>query len=379
MINILHSIDTIGPGGAEKVFLTLAKALEERRTYRNFVVIPGKGWVYDELKGIGLEPILLNARGSFNIKYLYALIRIVKKLRINVIQSHLLGSNVYCSLAGKICGIPVISTFHGFVDAESNDKLLINKLRIVNWGSAWVVFVSNHLKSYFDTHFRFNDKKVKVIYNGIELHLKERKKRDSIRKLLGLRNDDILIGSIGNIREAKGYNYLLEAAARVVKSRPECKFVIVGEGSGKLYDDLLAIKKRMHLEDNLFFVGFRQDINEILDGLDIFVLSSISEGFSISTIEAMASGIPVICTRSGGPEEIVSPGKDGLLVEPKDPEALAEKILILLRNKTLAEEMGKAGRRHVLENFTVETMIEKYQGLYERNFIGNSYQKNWGN
>src|SRR5690606_4102639 len=109
-----------------------------------------------------------------------------------------------------------------------------------------------------------------------------------IRKELGLGRDHVLIGSIGNIRPAKGYDHLLRAASLIAKHHPECRFVIAGQGSGALYEGLLRLRKELGLEDKVHFIGFRDNIHDILSDLDIFVLPSTSEGFSIVTLEAIA-------------------------------------------------------------------------------------------
>ena len=123
MKTILHTIDTTGPGGAETIFIDLATRLSGNK-YRSVVVIRGKGWVYDELCRRGVKPILLNAKGSFNLRYLFGLWRIVQSEGVDLIQSHLLGTNVYCSLVGLLTGKPVITTFHGAVDISEKERFL---------------------------------------------------------------------------------------------------------------------------------------------------------------------------------------------------------------------------------------------------------------
>ena len=119
---ILHTIDTTGPGGAETVFIDLVTRLP-KDIYRSVVVVRGKGWVYEELGRRGVIPILLDSKGSFNLRYLWQLRTIIKREGVDLIQSHLLGTSVYCSLVGLMTGKPVISTFHGSVDIGENERL----------------------------------------------------------------------------------------------------------------------------------------------------------------------------------------------------------------------------------------------------------------
>lgn len=362
MINILHTIDTTGPGGAESVFLQLIHGLDKER-FRSFAAIPGKGWVYDRLVEGGLTPMFINASGSFSVRYLLQLIDIIRRHDIDIIQSHLFGSNVYCSLAGMICRRPVVSTFHGFVDAEKRDRFLKIKFSFINRGSKKIVFVSEQLRKHYLGMHGLNEGKAVTIHNGVDLAAYSRSGRGEIRKELGLGRDHVLIGSIGNIRPAKGYDHLLRAASLIAKHHPECRFVIAGQGSGALYEGLLRLKKELGLDDKVHFIGFRDNIHDILSDLDIFVLPSTSEGFSIVTLEAIASRVPVIVTKSGGPEEIVD-NESGILVSPGDEQELAKAISSLVLDKSLGDTYVGNAYDNVLEKFSLQSMINQYVQLY---------------
>lgn len=362
MINILHTIDTTGPGGAETVFLNLVSGLDRKR-FNPIVAIPGQGWVNDELVRNGIKPIFISSKGSFSVRYLLQLIDIVRKHKIDIIQSHLIGSNVYCSIAGILCGVPVISTIHGFVDTDKHDR--ISKLRFffMNHGSKRIVFVSNQLKDHFIKEYNIRSEKAVTIYNGIDLEVYRDHRSISIRKELGLDSRHILIGSIGNIREAKGYDYLLQAADVVIRTHPECRFVIAGEGSGPLYNKLLTLNQSLGLEEKVFFLGFRKDVSEILNNFDIFVLSSTSEGFSIVTLEAMACRIPVVVTRCGGPQEIVDDRYE-LTAPPADSDALAGVIMKAIEDKIMLDMCVDNSYEIVSKRFSKHAMLKEYEKSY---------------
>jgi glycosyltransferase involved in cell wall biosynthesis len=362
VINILHTIDTTGPGGAETVFLNIINGLDTSK-FQSTVAICGKGWVNDQLVKDGWRPLFLSAEGSFNIRYILQLISIIRKKKIDIIHSHLIGSNVYCSLAGWICGVPVISTFHGFVDTASTDSLLKLRFILINRGSDKIVFVSQQLKNHFINNYRINSDKCLTIYNGIDLERFQLCNSDRIRHELGLNQHHILIGSIGNIRPAKGYDHLLRAAAKIVALHPECRFIIAGEGSDALFADLLSLKSLLGLDEKVFFLGFRSDVAEILNSLDIFVLPSTSEGFSIATIEAMACHKPVIVTKSGGPEEIVN-DKNGIMVHPGQVDELAKAVITLIKNDGVSDEYIQNAYDTVWDKFSKQRMIDEYMRLY---------------
>lgn len=363
MIRVLHTIDTTGPGGAETVFINLIKGLDQKR-FQSIAVIWGPGWVCDTLQKNGIEPIFVPSKGSFNTQYLLALIRIIRQHKINIIQSHLLGSNLYSSLAGLICRVPVISTFHGFVDTADKERLMGLKSRFINLGSGRIVFVSDRLLDHYVHRLGFSAQKSVTIHNGVDTSVFFPKKDDSIRVELGIGPEHVLIGAIGNIRPAKGYDVFLKSARRIHDMNPNCRFLLAGQGSGRLYDKLLNLRKELNLEDVFFFAGFRADVSKVLNNLDIFVLPSVSEGFSISTIEAMACGVPVVVTRSGGPEEIVTEDTNGLLV-PCDPELIAGAAGRLLNNLDLKQKIIDNASKKLNDKFSLGSMTQSYQALYD--------------
>lgn len=363
MIRILHTIDTTGPGGAETVFVNLIKGLDRTR-FQPTVVIGGPGWVCDELRKGGIEPIFIDAKGTFNIAYLLGLVKIIRKNRIDIIQSHLLGANLYSSMAGLISGVPVVSTFHGFVDVKARERFSKLKSRIINLGSKIIVFVSDGLRKYYVEQKGISAGKSVVIYNGVDTSIFRPERDDSVRKKLGLGPENILVGAVGNIRPAKGYDYLLRAARLVVDRCPAFRFVVAGEGTGLLYDDLLALRKCLGLESHFFFLGFVADASRFMNNLDVFVLPSVSEGFSISTVEAMACGIPVIATRSGGPQEIISSGIDGILVDVCSINKLYESIVMLRENQDLSITLIKNGIKACNNKFSHTCTLEEYEQLY---------------
>lgn len=257
MLNILHSIDTPGPGGAETVYVDIVTGLDRNR-FKSFPVIPEKGWIYEKLVAQGFEPFIIDSKGSFNFGYLWELIKVIRKQNIDLIHSHLFGSNVYCSLAGLFTSTPVISTFHGFVDAGGTGKAMRWKVAVINKGSKKIVFVSHQLKKYFIEDCGIVQARAEVIYNGIDTNKFKPGKNNALRDKLGLSSDAILVGSIGNIRPAKGYDILLHAAAEVKKHRGDVKFVIAGQGSGELYRGLLALRENLNLQDTVFFLVSRR-------------------------------------------------------------------------------------------------------------------------
>lgn len=365
MKTVLHTIDTTGPGGAETVFVNLAAKIDRQR-FRSVVAINGPGWVHDELQRRGLNPILLTAgkNTSFDFRYLRQLIDIVRRERVDLIHSHLFGANVYSSLVGLLCGVPVVSTFHGAVDVGGRNRLRGLKFALINAGSRKIVFVSDHLRRQLLAGTRLAPARAARIYNGIDLahHAPARDAR--LRRELGLDDEDVLTGAIGNLRPAKGYDVLLHAAALLAAKDRRFKIIIAGHGAGRLQERLLELRAQLGLEAQVFFLGFRADVAALLRNLDIFVLSSTTEGLSISTIEAMACGLPVVVTRSGGPEEIVRHEDNGLLVDVGSPDQIAAAIERIAGDAALRQLLSANASRAAVR-FGETAMIADYEALYD--------------
>lgn len=365
MKTILHTIDTNEPGGAETVFIDLVSRLPKDQ-YRPIVVICGKGWIYDQLRRRGIEPILLNTRGSFNWRYLKGLITLIRREKVDLIQSHLLGSNVYCSIAGVLTRKPVVATFHGSVDVDKNERMLGLKVGAVNFGAKCIIAVSDSLRKSIINREKFDVDKTQVIYNGIVTSDFGRRPSSLLREKFGWSENDVIIGSIGNIHPAKGYDVLLKAAAVLKDAGASYRFVIAGNERSGLYEELLKLRTELGLDNVVQFLGFYDDPAGFMSNIDMFLLPSISEGFSIATIEAMAASIPVIATKSGGPEEIITHGVNGWMIEPGSPEEIVSAIEKLAYEPALCEELAKKGREHVVQRFDMDAMLNSYEKVYRK-------------
>ena len=365
MKTILHTIDTTGPGGAETVFIDLATRLPKDK-YRAVVVIRGKGWVYEELCRRGIKPILLDAKGSFNFRYLAGLRKIIRDESVDLIQSHLLGTNVYCSLVGLLTGKPVIATFHGVVDIGENERLKGLKFAALNAGARRIVAVTDSLLEDIMARTTLKKNKTTVIYNGIDTAAFIRTRSNSLREKYGWHEDDIIIGSLGNIRPAKGYDILLQAAALLKNSSQTYRFVIAGQGKGKLFDSLLALRKELGLEDKVIFHGFTDDAADFLASVDFFLSSSISEGLPLSAIQAMVAKLPMIATRCGGYEGLITDRENGVLTEVGSPAAIAESIEMLAADSALQSKLGANAKEYAIETYDIKVMLNAYSQEYER-------------
>jgi len=363
LIKVLHVIDTAGPGGAETVFLQTATRLDPAR-FQPAAVIGGAGWLAMQLQESGLPPHIVPAKGSFNIRYLSRLLRLARKHRSDVIVAHLYGSSVYASLVGALLSIPVISVLHGQSDVPDAERFSSTKAAIVRSGSRKVVFVSERLREHLQPRLRLTAGHCVVIANGVDTESFRPCREGSLRAELGLTDDTPLIGAIGNVRAPKAYDVLLRAARILLDRSLRFHMVIAGDCANALGRQLQQLSRDLGIERNVSFLGLRPDVSRILNNLDVFVLSSGTEGFSIACIEAMACGVPVVATRSGGPEQILE-GEAGLLVPTADPTALALAMAEVLTSRELSAELTTKALRRVQERYSLTTMLSRYEALLE--------------
>lgn len=364
MKRILHLIDTGGPGGAETVYIDLIRGLNSQR-WKSIPMLPNRDWMYEQLNGNTPAPILLASKRSFDLPYLFRLVRAIKRYDIDILHAHLLGPSVYGGLASVLCGIPLISTLHGKSDLAPGESFIDLKIRIINRASAQVVFVSESLRRYFLSATRLLEAGTAVIPNGIDPTAFRPRRDHTLRAELGIGNHAFLVGAVGNLRPAKDYFTFLHAAARLKKKRRGYKFVIVGQGDERLSSELSDLRRKLGLETDVHFTGFRNDVHRIMNNLDVYLLTSRSEGFSLSTIQALACATPVVATKCGGPEEIITDNENGLLVDVQSPPRIAEAVEKLRLDRALRERLGRAGQSHVNGNFSVQAQVRAYERLYE--------------
>jgi len=206
---------------------------------------------------------------------------------------------------------------------------------------------------------------IKVVPSGIDYTpFEEAASSDYLRRELSLTQEDFLVGIVAHLADHKGHKYLIEASRILRDKAPRIKIIIVGDGPLQL--KLNRQVKEIQVEDMVFFLGFREDIPQILASLDLFVLSSKLEGMGTSIMDAMACRLPVVATEVGGIPEVVVNEQTGLLVPPKKPAALAAAIMRIYENRELAEQLGSRGYEVVHSKFSAAAMAAKIIAIYER-------------
>jgi glycosyltransferase involved in cell wall biosynthesis len=374
MKNILYVFDNLEFGGGERVFAQLINRLSDKR-YKIMVACFQTGAFIEKIEGSGAQIQPVDMRNRFNFGVILQLSNLIKKERVDIVHSQGARADFFARMAAKLAGAPiVISTVpmpvEGF-DVHPMKKFIYIVLN--RFSERFVdrfIVVSEALKKVMIERHKIDPQKVVKIYNGIEVdeyHIDDDEEvmygKLSLREELGLKNEIPVIGAIGRLVWQKGFEYFIEAIPEVLKEFKGARFLLVGEG--ELKDELKVKSKKLKFEDKIFFVGFRNDIKEILQSIDVLVMPSLLEGLPMILLEAMAMEKPIVATEIEGIKEVLDNGKTGSLVPPKDSKVLAGAIIKMITHKENALNMGLAARKVVTERFGVDVMVEKHKEVYE--------------
>jgi glycosyltransferase involved in cell wall biosynthesis len=370
--NILLIIDGLEYGGGERVFLQLAAGLRDR--YQVFVASMSGGIFEYELKQLGIKFYPVNMSRRLSLKPIRQIKEIIRNNKIDLLHSQGPRADFFARIAGRIAGVPhilctVAMPVEGFDVGLLQKKIYRFIDQLTERYVERFIVVSDSLRQMLMERRGISAHQVVRVYNGIELseyrpNGKEvRSQKSEVRREFGLSTDAPVIGAIGRMVWQKGFEYLIECVPEIVKTYPDAKILIVGDGP--LRERLEALSEELRVRDNLIFTGFRSDIQDILSAIDILVVPSLLEGFPMVTLEAMAMAKPIVATNIDGITEQITDGVNGILVPPKDPSALAKAIIKVINDKELARSMGLAARKKVKQEFSVEKMVAETEKVYQ--------------
>lgn len=365
-INLVHLVERLEIGGGlETAVATMVKGLDHTKYCKKVWCLAAGGTVAKEIENTGIEVEILNLRTYHNP---LNIIRLARRLRGNsthILHAHSYFSGTFGRLAGIIAGVPVmilhIQTSH---QNRRNRHLIID--RLLSRFTARIIACSESALSYLTDFEGINKQKVITVHNAVDLKRFDTVNKadvENLRRELGIDISTKIVCTVARLEPVKGLEYLLKAAAIVVNHIHDVKFVFVGRGP--LENELKKQTEQLGLAEEVIFTGIRKDVPVLLSACDVFVLPSPErEGLPNVIPEAEACSKPVIATNIGGIPESVIDGVTGFLVPPKDPQALADKILLLLGDLSLAKQMGKMGKDLCLRRFSAEAMIRKLDKLY---------------
>ncbi len=359
-LNILYMLPELTVGGVETHVTALSAGI--RRLGHNVTVISNGGPLVPRLESQNVEHITLpiHRKSAITINEMAGRVRqLVRERNIQVVHAHSRVPAWITYFALRNMKVAFITSAHGQYAAHIGSKVMTFGDRII--------CVSKGIMDHMEKRLHADPAKMVVIYNGInmaevDLALSKSRPRKEIRDELGLPRDATVAGSIGRLTTTKGPQYFIDAFHRLKERRPDMKAVLVGDGP--IRKDLEERVAELGLEGEVLFTGVRTDIFDILKALDIYVVSSIYEGFPMGCLEAMASRVPIVATCVGGIPEMIEHGRTALLAEPRDPDGLATQMEVLAGSETMRARLTDAGFEDVSRKFSEEKMIRDVLGVY---------------
>jgi glycosyltransferase involved in cell wall biosynthesis len=369
MPRILHIINKLDIGGAEVMILDILK-YANRDEFDYHILLPyGKGELDNRAESYDINLHYLDGdKSSGKMKLLRQGVDKIRELKPDLIHTHTRFSDLIGLYGGKRAGVKTrIITIHAagfyFLDSMPLHEGLIEYF-VVRYASHFVV-ISKGVGEYIQKFGNVNPNFITLIYNGID---PERvcpeiiNNRDAVRRNLGISEDEFVIVSMGRLIHEKGFDILLDEFKTYRNKTGNGKLIIIGYGkeSGKLKEKA----SELNVAEHVIFTGKIDNPSELMRASDCFVLASRKEGFGITILEAMANGIPVIASDTGGIPEIINDGENGILVDVKKKSSISKAIESIQSDKEMVEKFIGAGKTTALEKFHVKHTSARYEDLY---------------
>ncbi|MFL6275188.1 MAG: glycosyltransferase family 4 protein [Blastocatellia bacterium] len=293
-----------------------------------------------------------------------------RKCAFHVVHTHSSKAGILGRFAARLAGIPtILHTPHAFAFQDKSNRLagslfLLAERLARQWTTA-LICVSEGERGIAIRSRVVAAANALVIHNSIDLERADGASRRvaEARVIAGCSEEEIVVGTVANLRPQKGLHYFINAARRVLSKRQDVKFVIVGHGS--LHQQLNELIVSSHLQERMKIISGETDTWPYYALIDVFVLTSLWEGLPYVMLEAMAMGKPVVASDISGCRDVVIDGKTGLLVQPRDEQAIASAILTLIENPDMRRRMGTLGRRVVEQKYRIQQKIKELEAAYE--------------
>ena len=383
-LHVLHFIEALGPGGAERLLYTNLKHFDASRVRSSvFTVYPRATHWLEPIRELEVPVYSLNCDGMRDIPV--AIRQLVKWLRANrpdVIHSHLWTANVIARVAGRVTGIPVVSSVHNpeyekAARADGGNIRLTTRMFVkamdrwtARFGASRLIAVSDYVRQSTRRHLKFSFDHIDLLYNPIDTDSfigHSQKTRAEVLSECHLPPDSIMLLNVARLSPQKGLIHALRALPRILEKYPNVHLVSVGATTDPRWAGQLAAEATLAgVAEHFHVMGARRDVPDFLRACDLFVFPSLYEGLGIALIEAMAAGCSCVATAAGPIPEFVQHNQNGFLVPPADPIALADGICELLADPARRNVLSVNAKDATLERFQPKEGAERLMKIYEK-------------
>lgn len=350
-LRVCHVSMTLLTGGLERLLVEFGRHRNAEKFDCEFLALDGLGTPADDLREMGFEVASVAAESPGKLARLQNLMQRFRDGQFDIVHTHNTLPQFYGSLAAHLAGVPVVvNSQHGRGCGKSWKAR--QQFRLANRWSDRVIGVSEDAARLCQRDDQRSADRISAIWNGIDVD------RFDFR---GPSSEPVAI-SVARLSKEKDFETLLRAVWILIKEYPDFRLKLVGDGAER--PKLEALARDLKLEQNVEFLGERDDIPDLLRQAGFFVSSSTTEGISLTILEAMAVGLPVVTTNVGGNPEIVVEGGTGRLVSPRSPDELALAMRQMLADRDTWPVMGQLGRQRIEKHFNVRSMVRQYEDLY---------------
>lgn len=361
---LLYIVNSLNPGGTERLVMEMALAFTKE--YRVCVVCLDEPGLWGmELRRRGVPVFTLWRQPGLDLSMPAKIARVVRERNVSIVHAHQCTAWFYGALSRLFCTKPrLLLEEHGRFYPETDHTLrrLVNRTAIIPLSHRFVA-VSEDVRYRLERYEGLNAARTEVIYNGSDAGTRlSEDERQTMRSELGFGPEAFIVGTVGRFDPIKNLPMLVSSLAQTHQSESRIRGLFVGDGP--VFGAIETLIQEQGLADTVRLTGFRNDARRLVQCMDLFVLSSFSEGTSMALLEAIAAGVPVAVTAVGGNPEIVLAGQTGWVVPSGDIGALSAAILEAARDTALHGRFAQAGQRRFAEKYTFAQMIEYYRALY---------------
>ena len=368
---VVHVIFRLATGGLENGLVNLINAMPAERYRHAILCLTDSTSFRERIRRANVPIFELQKKEGHDLGVYLRAWKILRGLQPDIVHTRnfptleFLGLSALAVRAGRVHGE------HGrdMYDLHGASRKHNWYRRLIQPFIHYYIAVSEDLADWLADTVCVPQRKIRQIYNGVNIERFHPRSAD--RQRIGpdgfAPSETIVLGTVGRMYAVKDQLNLVQAVLHLLKIEPQWKKVLrlVMIGDGPLRGKCLELLRAAQAEEIAWVPGDRDDIPDLMQGFDLFVLPSLGEGNSNTILEAMACGLPVLATNVGGNIELVEEGKTGMRVPPADPIALAEAIRQYLGNRSLREEHGRAGRRKIEQQFSMKAMVEGYLSVYD--------------
>jgi glycosyltransferase involved in cell wall biosynthesis len=348
-------------GGLERVVLDLVNQGRQLGQDVTVICLERPGILAPRVQAAGAQLLCVDKPPGIHLSTIRHIRSLLAKLRPDVVHTHQINPLFYTGPAARSLRIPVVHTEHGKHYAAHRRTRLLG--RLAGRFAQRVFCVSDDIAQEITTHRIASPDKVEVVRNGIDTRrFQEPADTDSLRQSLGIPLDAPVIGTIGRLSEIKRQDLLLRAFHDLRTNIPNAHLLLVGDGP--LLSELRQLATTLGLDGSIHFAGYQPEPQQFLHLMNVFTLTSRSEGMPLVILEAWAAGVPIVASDAGGLPELIQHGQTGLLFPSGDVQALATAIGQMLTDPAYARTMAEAGLRRVESTYHARHMAETYHARY---------------